>query len=186
MQIRNTRQRYGALAQLLHWLVAAGVVVQFALAWYMEGLPDGPYKIELYNLHKSIGVSVLALAVLRLAWRWANPVPAMPPRSPRWEVLAARVSHVLLYVLLFAQPLTGLMFSLYSTFPTIIWGVSLPDPGADKAVEDVFAAIHAYLIWPILALVALHAAAALRHHLILRDDVLRRMLPGARVRSDSS
>lgn len=186
MQIRNTMQRYGALAQLLHWLVAAGFVVQFALAWYMEDLPNSPAKIELYNLHKSIGVTILAAAVLRLAWRWANPVPPMPPGSARWEELASRASHVLLYALLFAQPLTGLAFSLYSSFPTIVWGVSLPDPGASQTIEDTFKAIHAWLIWPILAVIAVHVAAALRHHFILKDDVLRRMTPGARVRASSS
>jgi len=182
MQIRNTRQRYGALAQLFHWLVALGFVGQFALAWYMEGLPNGPFKIELYNLHKSIGVTILAVAVLRVLWRWANPVPPMPAGSAKWEVMASRASHVLLYGLLFAQPITGLLFSLYSSFPTIIWGRSLPDPGTSEAVQDLFMAAHGYLSWAILGLVAVHVAAALRHHLILKDDVLRRMWPGARVR----
>jgi cytochrome b561 len=179
MQIRNTMQRYGALAQLFHWLVALGFVGQFALAWYMEGLPNGPFKIELYNLHKSIGVTILALAVLRIAWRWANPVPPMPEGSARWEVLASRASHVLLYAFLFAQPLSGLIFSLYSSFPTLIYGVSLPSPGAVPWVESAFMAVHYWLSWAILALVGVHVAAALRHHFILRDSVLVRMLPGA-------
>lgn len=181
MQIRNTMQRYGALAQLFHWVVALGFVAQYALAWYMEDLPNGPFKIELYNLHKSIGVTILAAAVLRIAWRWANPVPPMPKDSAAWEVRAAQASHVLLYLFIFAQPLSGLIFSLYSSFPTIIWGTSLPDPGSSETVQSIFMAVHVYLSWATLALVGLHVAAALRHHIWLKDDVLRRMLPGARV-----
>jgi cytochrome b561 len=183
MPLTNTSDRYGWIAQALHWLVALGFVVQFALAWYMDGLPNTPAKIELYNLHKSIGVTILAAAVLRLLWRLANPVPALPAGSPRWEVRAAAASHALLYLFLFAQPLTGLVFSLASSFPTVIWGYTLPDPGASSALEGAFKAVHAWLSWAILALVAVHVLAALRHHWVLGDDVLRRMLPWGRLRA---
>jgi cytochrome b561 len=139
-------------------------------------------QYTLYNLHKSIGVTILALAVVRIAWRVINPVPPMPAGSQRWEELASRASHLLLYAFLFAQPIAGLVFSLASSFPTVIWGWKLPDPGTDKTLEEIFKATHYWLSWAILALVAVHVAAALRHHFIQKDDVLRRMLPGARVR----
>jgi cytochrome b561 len=184
MPLANTPDRYGWIAQALHWLVAVGVVVQFALAWYMEGLPNTPDKIALYNLHKSIGVTILAAAGLRLLWRLANPVPALPAGSARWEVRAAAASHGLLYAVLFLQPLTGLAFSLASSFPTVIWGYTLPNPGSNSTLEAAFTAAHVWLAWATLALVAIHVLAALRHHLVLKDDVLRRMLPGARLRGD--
>lgn len=183
MQIRNDLVRYGALAQIFHWLVVLGFLLQYGLGWYMEDLPNSPYKIEVYNLHKSIGLTILAVAVLRLLWRWANPVPPLPPGRPRWEERAARASHAALYTLIYAQPITGLVFVLYSQFPSFIWGVKLPKPAADKALEDAFGAAHYYIQWVTLAVVAVHVAAALRHHFVLKDDVLRRMLPGA-ARSD--
>ena len=187
MALRNTHDRYGAVAQALHWVVALGFVVQFALAWYMEDLPNTPFKIEMYNLHKSLGVTLLVLAALRLAWRRANPVPPLPPGRPRWEEWASQASHIGLYGLLFLQPLTGLAMALYSPYPSYIWGIKLPRPGAVEAVETAAHTAHFYLKWVILALVAVHVAAALRHHFILRDSVLRRMLPGfPRVRSDQA
>jgi cytochrome b561 len=177
MQWRNDRYRYGALAQAFHWVIAAGFVFQFALAWYMEDLPNTPAKIELYNLHKSVGVTLLVLAALRLAWRAFNPAPPLPAGRPAWEELAARASHVALYAVLFAQPITGLAFSLYAEFPTIVWGWTLPDPGFHEATKNAFFAAHFYLSWVVLALVGVHIAAALRHHIALKDDVLLRMLP---------
>jgi len=178
MRLRNTSGRYGAIAQLLHWLVVLGFVIQFALAYYMGWLPNGPFKIEMYNLHKSIGVTILAIAVVRLIWRWRNPVPELPAGRPRWEHVASRASHIGLYALLFAQPITGLLQVLYSRFPSLIWGWKLPRISRTPEVAETFGAVHYYLQWAIVAVVAIHVAAALRHHFVLRDDVLRRMLPG--------
>jgi cytochrome b561 len=178
MPLRNTPRRYGALAQLFHWLIALGFIVNFALAYYMEDLPNTPFKIDMYNLHKSIGVTLLVLAVLRLAWRWANPVPPLPPGRPAWEELASRASHMGLYALIFLQPVTGLVQALYSQFPSFIWGVEMPKFAADKGVSETFGAAHFYLQWVVIGLVAVHVAAALRHHIVLKDDVLVRMLPG--------
>lgn len=178
MRLRNSTERYGAVAQLLHWLVVLGFAVQFALAYYMDGLANSPFKVEMYNLHKSIGVTILAIAVARLVWRWRNPVPELPAGRPRWEHLASRASHIGLYALLFAQPVSGLIQVLYSKFPSLIWGWKLPRIAQDAAMADAFGAIHYYLQWAIVALVVVHAGAALRHHFVLRDDVLRRMLPG--------
>ena len=185
MQLRNTARRYGLVAQALHWVIALGFAVQFALAWYMEGLPASMFKAEMYNLHKSIGVTILGLAVIRLGWRLANPAPTLPNGLPAWERWAAAASHAGLYLVLFAQPLSGLVFSLYAQFPTIIWGVPLPDPGTMDRVAAGFQAVHGYLSWGILALLALHIGAALRHHLVLGTDVLRRMVPGMALREDS-
>lgn len=181
VQWHNTEARYGAVAQAFHWLVAAGVLWQFALGWYMTDLPNTPAKLELYNLHKSTGLTVLGLAVLRLAWRAWSPAPPLPAGRPAWERRAARASHALLYALLFAQPLSGLTLALAAEFPSVIYGAFvLPDPlGHREGLEAAMRATHVYLADAMAVLVLVHAGAALRHHLLLRDDVLRRMLPGA-------
>ncbi|MBK1696709.1 cytochrome b [Rhodovibrio salinarum] len=177
MQFRNSKARYGVIAQTLHWVITLGFVAQYAIAWYAEGVQAMQLQFTLYNLHKSIGVTILALAVVRIVWRLMNPVPPMPSGSQRWEELASRASHVLLYALLFAQPITGLAFSMASSFPTVIWGYTLPDAGNSEALKDAFNAVHVYLGWATLGLVGLHVVAALRHHFVLKDNVLRRMLP---------
>lgn len=187
VQWRNTAERYGAVAQALHWLVALGVVWQFGLGWYMEDLPNTPSKIALYNLHKSTGLTVLALVLVRLAWRWMNPAPPLPAARPAWERAAARTSHALLYMLLLAQPTTGLLLALAAEFPTVIYGAFLlPDPiGTHEPLKDAMTGAHSLLAVAFALLVLVHAGAALRHHLLLRDDVLARMLPGARLRREA-
>jgi len=180
--LRNDGQRYGAVAQTLHWLIAALIVVMFGLGWYMEPLPLGPRKFELYQIHKSLGLTILALAVLRLAWRLFNPAPPLPAHMQPWERRAAHTSHLLLYTMLFAQPLIGFLQSNAANFPIVVWDV-VPMPALlspDEALADQLLALHRLNSNLLLALVLLHVAAALRHHFWLKDDVLRRILPGAR------
>jgi cytochrome b561 len=180
IRLRNSETHYGAVAQILHWLIALLFVGQFGLAWYMDGLPIGPQKIEMYNLHKSIGLTVLLLAILRLAWRVKNPAPPLPESMAAWEVAAARASHLALYLVLFLQPLSGLVMALAAEFPTTIYGLfNLPDPlGTVPWLKDAMLAVHWWGGWVVIGLVVLHVGAALRHHFWLRDDVLKRMLPG--------
>lgn len=181
MRLRNDGRRYGALAQGLHWLVAALVLSTAALAFYMTELPLGPDKIKVYNLHKSIGVTILALAVLRLLWRGASPAPPLPGAMAAWERRAAHASHAALYGLLFAQPVLGVLHSNAAAFPVVVFGLfTLPAViGPDGGLKQILEVAHGWLGWSFLALVCLHAGAALRHHFLLKDDILRRMLPGA-------
>jgi cytochrome b561 len=142
--------------------------------------PPAPATIELYNLHKSLGLLALLLAVLRIAWRLSHPAPAIPADHPRWEKAAATASHHLLYLLLFLQPLSGLLIAFASKYPTTIFGLfNLPSPiDPSEALGDIAGAIHWWGQWAMAALVAVHVLAALRHHFILRNDILKRMLPG--------
>jgi cytochrome b561 len=177
--IRNDVTRYGAVAQTLHWLIAALVVVMFGLGWYMGDLPLGPRKLELYQLHKSIGLTIFALAVLRLCWRLTHPAPPLPAHMAPWERAAARTSHALLYAMLLIQPMIGFLQSNAANFPVVVWGV-LPLPALiapDEPLADRLVDVHEWGARIILFLVLLHIAAALRHHFWLKDDVLRRMLP---------
>ena len=180
MRLTNSDTRYGALAQLLHWLVAVLVLGLIAVGWYMTGLPLAPETIKVYNLHKSFGVLVLTLMVLRLLWRLASPAPPLPATMSGAERAAAKASHLLLYLLLFAQPVIGILHSNAANFPIVVFdSVTLPALiGPDDALKKTLATVHFVSGWSILALVGLHVAAALRHHIVLKDDVLRRMLPG--------
>ena len=179
MRLGNDETGYGAVAQILHWGILALVVALYWIGWRMDDLPLGPEKIQTFNLHKSIGVTVLTLAVVRLAWRLFNPPPPLPAGMPVWEQRAARAAHWLLYGLLFAQPVIGILHSNAANFPVVVWGsVTLPTViGPGEAVKEALATAHWIGAILLFLTVALHAAAALRHHVLLKDDILRRMLP---------
>lgn len=177
--LRNDQARYGIVAQALHWLIAALIVTMFGLGWYMSGLPLGQRKFDLYQLHKSLGITILMLAVVRLLWRLINPAPPLPAHLQPWERTAAHVNHALLYAMLFVQPMIGFLQSNAANFPVVWWGViRLPAVlGTDEALAEALVEVHEWGSRVILVLVLLHVGAALRHHFILKDDVLRRMLP---------
>jgi cytochrome b561 len=179
--LRNDETRYGAVAQALHWLIATLVVVMFGLGWYMTDLPLGQEKFDLYQLHKSIGITILALAAARLLWRVFNPAPPLPAGMRPWERTAARASHALLYLMLFAQPLIGFLQSNAANFPVVWWGAIRLPPliGTEEGLAEILLEAHRWNSRLLLALVLVHAGAALRHHLVLKDEVLRRMLPSA-------
>ena len=180
MPLRNETDRWGAVAQLLHWGVVALILVQGTIGLVMVELPKRPSVFAVYNLHKSLGLTILALAVLRLAWRVFDRRPA-PVAMPRWQQRASQASHVLLYALLFAVPLSGWLFDSASALrPLFWWGlVRMPSltGGAAPQLRHAFADLHEVLFWCLIALAVLHAAAAIKHHAIDHDDTLRRMLP---------
>ena len=181
--LRNNADRYGAVAQGLHWLIALLVVVQFGLAWYAGSLPRGPLMIELFGWHKSLGVLVLALAILRVAWRIFDRPPPLPASMQRWEQVGAHASHGMLYLLLFVQPLSGMVMSWTTKRPLVVFGATLPNPlGPNEALHDAANFAHEWISYALLAVVALHVSAALRHHWWRRDEVLVRMVPGLRAR----
>lgn len=185
MQVRNTPLRWGAVSQLLHWLVVALVITQFVLASLAEDLAPGMAKLALLARHKSVGITILGLALLRLAWRLGQPVPALPSGMPRWQRGLATGTHHLLYALLLAMPLSGWLMSSARNYPVSWFGlVQLPDlitPG-ERAFEAL-RATHGTLAALLAATALLHLAGALKHHFVDRDDVLRRMLPFMRPRA---
>ena len=171
--------RYGPVAIALHWIVAALILFNLAYGLYLVGLPLSPQKLRYFSYHKWVGVTVLLLAAARLLWRLTHRAPALPAAMPPWERRAAKASHALLYVLFFAAPLSGWLFSSASGFQTVYLGV-LPIPdllAKNRELADVLKVTHRWINYTMAALIALHAAAALKHHFIDRDDVLVRMLP---------
>ncbi len=179
MALRNTGERYGGLAQSLHWLVFLLMLASFGLGLTMVGLEVSPERIRMVGWHKSVGVTILVLACLRLAWRFYNPPPALPAALPAWERAAAQASHGLLYLLMFAVPLSGWLMSSALGFATVYLGIfRLPDLLArDRELGEALKVVHFWLNKGLLAMIVLHAAAALKHHFWDKDGVLGRMLP---------
>lgn len=180
MQYRNSVETWGAVARAFHWLVAALVLTQFVIGSIAEEMKLTPAKLDLFVWHKSIGVTVLVLAVLRLAWRLGNPPPAPPAGKRGWERRLASIAHWLLYALIFAVPLSGWWVSDASRVPfKAFFLVPMPDfIATDRTLQEAAAEVHEALTMTLLVVVIVHVGAALRHHLLLRDDVLRRMLTG--------
>lgn len=169
--------RYTTLAVVLHWLVAALVVAQVAFGWWMQTIPKSPpgLRAEAFNLHKSAGMVIFALTLLRLGWRARHPPPVLP-QMPRWQSMAARVTHIGLYVLLIALPLTGYLGSAFSGYPVKLFGVALPMWAAkNEAVKAWMSSAHLAVSWALLAAFALHVLGVLKHALWDHDGVMRRM-----------
>jgi cytochrome b561 len=182
MALRSTATAWGGLARLFHWAMPVLFATTIPLGWYMSDLPLGAHKVRLYALHKSIGLTLLALTLLRLAWRLAERRPALPP-MPRWQARAAGATHAALYALMFAIPLSGWLYNSAAGFPLRWFGlVNLPAlTASNPALKPLAHGIHATAVWVLLALVALHVAAALKHHVVDRDRTLALMVPGLRV-----
>jgi len=188
MLIRNTPERFGIVATTLHWLTLVLLVGAFTLAISMVNMPFSPRKLELYSWHKWVGVTIFLVAVLRLAWRLANPVPRQSPSMPQWQRRLAGLSHAALYAILIVMPVTGWIMSSALNLPVVYLGlVHIPSPfGVDRALGETMKVVHLSLAVTLVALVTIHVLASLYHHLILRDDTLRRMLPWpARLRTDA-
>jgi cytochrome b561/polyisoprenoid-binding protein YceI len=183
MTIGNTTTRWGSISRFLHWLIVALIAIQATLGLSGRLLPLGAEKLAMLARHKSIGITILGLAALRLLWRWLNPTPPLPSNLTPRERLLARCTHTLLYVLLFAMPLTGWIMSSARGFPVSWFGLyQLPDlVSKNAALHGAMVRTHAVLAIALGLTVALHVAGALKHHYILKDDTLRRMLPFGRI-----
>jgi cytochrome b561 len=182
MTLRNTTLRWGAVAQTFHWVIVVLLVIQVTLAEMADDLPTGMHKLTLLARHKSVGITILALVILRLAWRAVNEHPTLPGNLKPYERTLARLTHLALYVLLFAMPLTGWTMSSARGFPVSWFGFfTLPDlVPKSRPLYEALVMTHQTLAWFLFAVVALHVAAALKHHFVHKDDVLRRMLPFTR------
>lgn len=169
---------YTRTAIVLHWLIAAGVLAQIALGAWMVGIPKSPPGVRAwwFNVHKSIGITLGVLVVARLLWRLAHRAPALPAALPRWQKLAAGVSHAGLYACMVLMPLTGYLGSSFTTYPIRYFGYALPQWGwASPVLKEWMSAAHYGTVIVFAVLIAVHVAAALKHALVDRDAVFRRM-----------
>jgi cytochrome b561 len=179
--LANTAESWGALAKFFHWTVALLILAQVVLGSTAALWRLSPLKLELFVWHKSIGMLILVLMLARLAWRLAGRAPELPPETPRWERYAAHASHILLYALATALPFSGWLINSAAGVPfSLFWLLPLPAIAApDEAVAALAARVHLGLVIALCLLLVVHIGAALRHHLIKRDEVLLRMLPGS-------
>ena len=180
LTMSNTANRYGLVAQFLHWAVVVGIVLQYVWIWRIENTDSIRAEFNLITTHKSIGMTVLGLVLIRLAWRAMVKPPAPPPGMRKWEINAANLTHILLYLMILLMPLTGWMYTSAAGFGAEFWGLlDIPDfvPTGER-LEQFMQRAHALLGIALPVIVAVHVFAALRHHFILKDDVLKRMFPG--------
>jgi cytochrome b561 len=175
----NTAERWGSVSVGLHWTIAALVLlVQVPAGITMVWVDPGPVQNLCYNIHKTNGIVIFLLALVRLGWRQAHPVPLLPTDMPQWQTRLARTTHALLYILLFLMPITGFLRTAMGGFPVPFFMVLelrhlVPE---NKPVAEVFSYVHFTLQFVLYVTVLLHVAGALYHHHVRKDGILRRML----------
>jgi cytochrome b561 len=183
MPLRNSAEAYGSLSKFLHWAIVLLIIPQYFLAEAAGELPEGdPQIAQLYGVHKSIGLLVLILAVVRVVWKLANrPNPALTDQVV-WRRRTAAASHGLLYLLIFLQPLTGWAMSSAAGREVSLFGwVTFPPlVGENHQLHETLESVHEWLFYVLLGVAVVHILAAIYHHVVLKDDTLRRMLPFSR------
>jgi cytochrome b561 len=187
--------RYGAVAMALHWVIAAAIIANLYIGLEFSDMPRGdPDKAMLMGWHKSIGLTVLVLSILRLIWRWMNPVPPPPQGLNRWIRVSGTAVHHLLYFMMIVIPLAGWMMvssgaqghgtPFYGLFDWPAFpGLSGLPRSAAHPYHEAFETVHVWLAWAMIVLVPAHILAGLYHHFVRYDNVLLRMLPGVKLRS---
>ena len=178
-KIKNSAAHYGAVAKGFHWAMAVLILGMLAMGLYMADLPLGLQKLTYYGWHKEWGVVVLIFALLRLGWKITQMSPTLPSSLGRLSVCAAKAGHALLYGMMLAMPISGWLMSSAAGFPVSVFGwFTLPVLMApDDSARKILAEVHEYLAFGLMALIAGHILAALMHHYLYKDNVLRRMLP---------
>lgn len=177
---KSSVESWGRTARALHWTMAILIALQAALGWIASELDRSPLRADLMTGHKSLGITLLALLALRLAWRFFDVRPAPPANTPAWSDRTARVVHALIYVVLFGLAVSGWLAASTTILPWKLWwlipwpSIASPDPGMHRLAED----LHALSLWALIGLLVLHVGAALKHHFVDRDAVLARMWRG--------
>lgn len=181
MSLKNTPATWGSVSKTLHWLIALLILALGVVGLVMDELPKTPKYFWVFTAHKSIGITVLVLVALRLLWRLYAGAPKPVPGTPSWQERIASVTHWLLYILMFAMPLSGWLYDSASGLrPFKLFGlVDMPKlVPPNEQLRELSHEFHELGFWVLILLVVAHAGAALFHHLYQRDATLRRMLPG--------
>jgi len=183
MSLRNTDQSFGSLAKFFHWTIALFIIGLLCFGFYMVGIQDEIQREQAFNMHKLFGLSVLVLASLRLVWRWMNPVPVLP-HMPWWELALEKTVKFCLYLAMFAMPISGWIFSTAAGHAPHIGQFIIPAPFVklDIHFAGVVFQVHQYTGWAIIVLLCMHVAGGFKHHFIDKDNILKRMLPGSKIR----
>ena len=175
--LKNSSTHYGRLAKILHWLIFLLVFVMLIFGYFMDGIQDKTVKSQIFNLHKLTGITILFLMLLRMVWALTNPKPALPLGTPNWQRHLERAVHVMIYAALIAMPISGWVMSIAGGHPPHFFKFQLELPiQQDKAFSKEMFETHSWIAIIIITLVSVHILAALYHHFIKKDDVLRRMM----------
>ncbi len=178
MQFTNSAQRYGIIAQLLHWAMALLIIVALAIGLVMTEMDKSSTKWLLYSIHKSLGISILILVILRFGWRLVGVIPQLPQQLPFFAKIAAKIGHYLMYVMMFAIPITGWVMSSAGGHAVKLWGLELPAIVEENEwLGEIAGELHEFGGWALIWLVGLHMLAAIWHQYINKDGMLHRMLP---------
>ena len=180
--IRNTTSSWGGVARAFHWILGLTIIGMLAFGWWMNHIPARPDRLFYRSIHADIGYVVLLLTVLRLIWRGMNPVPALPPDTPKWQQIAARTGHIAIYVAVLLVTMLGWAHSGAHTPDYSSWFGLFNVPqitSPDKAAADAYEDRHIFFAYVLLALIVIHIAAAAWHHFVRRDRVVARMVDGA-------
>lgn len=175
-------ERYSGLAQLFHWVTAALIFSTVPIAWVMANMPeDAASRGTLFMLHKSLGLTILGIVAVRLAWRASHPAPKLDGIIARWEKRSSQISHWLLYIILVGMPISGFIMSAASGHPNEFFGLTLPTFGKNETLMQIGGLIHMVIgQWTLYALIIVHVGATVWHTAVRRDLVLDRMLPPRR------
>lgn len=176
------QDRYHRVAVFLHWFIAVSIILLIALGLVMEDVKPISLRIDAYNFHKSLGITILFLSLFRVYWRLTHPVPVLPASMKSWEVFASKATHIVFYALIVIMPLSGwLMVSAGGKYPTTFFWLfdmpHLPVTGNKSLGKQAYEIHELTTQWIAIPLITLHVLAALKHHFINRDSVLTRMLP---------
>jgi cytochrome b561 len=180
MSCKNTPAQYGSMMRFLHWAIFVLFLIQILMGFFLDDFPEA-YKMNIYTFHNSVGLLVLALMLVWVFWRLINVKPVWPVNMALWERVSAHIMHTLLYLGMILIPLSGWALTTAAQHPPVFfWLFPLPMPGImpSDAVKHLASSAHTVLAWVLISLVALHILAALKHHFINKDFILKRMRPG--------
>lgn len=167
---------YATLAITLHWMLAILIIGMTGLGWYMMSIEDDPGSAWYFNLHKSIGVVIVALVVVRLLWRLNHKPSALPASMPSWQLMASKIGHRLLYAAMLAMPFFGIVGTMLSEDDTQIFGLLMPRMlHANHDMAEIFFNAHSITAWFFVSLIVAHALAGFKHLLVDKDGVFQRM-----------
>ncbi|WPY01315.1 Cytochrome b561 [Candidatus Trichorickettsia mobilis] len=173
--IKNTRDEYGIVAKLLHWAIAAVILGMIIVGFVMSGMASSELKFQIYGIHKATGVMLLFFIFLRLIWKLIN--VSVVVEMPLWQHLAAKAGHLLLYLLMFAMPISGMLMSLMSGHDISIYGFyTIKTITKNELIGKTSWMLHGYFAWVFVGVIVAHVLAALYHHFIRKDNVLKNII----------
>ncbi|MEB3702697.1 Cytochrome b561 [Candidatus Bealeia paramacronuclearis] len=178
---KNTKDRWGIISQSFHWIIALLIIGLAIVGDWMSDLPPDETKWFIYGWHKQLGALLLSLAVLRILWRMMNVTPVLPNFMPDWQKLVSKLNVFILYIIMFGFPITGLTMSLLGGHDVSLFGFytlkAFPKTPELEGIAKTAWEVHGMLLWALIGFGSLHILAAVYHHFILKDNVLKRMLP---------